>query len=247
VTYLLANGADPNRMTRWGFTALHQAVRRDNALATIEALLDASADPTLANPHDGRTAVSMAARRGRRDVIDLLDRRGVPLGLAGVERLIAACARDDAASVATLREGEPRLVAELLADGGTLLAEFAGVGNADGVRHLLDLGVDVAARFGGDGYFDIAPDSTALHVAAWRAWPDVVRLLIGRGAPVNPPDGRGRTPLQLAVKACVDSFWTERRSPDSVAALLAAGASGVGVAVPTGYAEVDELLRTAAR
>jgi hypothetical protein len=95
----------------------------------------------------------------------------------------------------------------------------------------------------GDGYFDIAKDSTALHVAAWKAWHETVKLLIERGAPIDAKDGKGRTPLALAVKACVDSYWTYRRSPESVQALLAAGASLDGVAFPSGYAEVDELLR----
>jgi len=63
-------------------------------------------------------------------------------------------------------------------------------------------------------------------------------------APVNAVDGEGSPlPLQLAVKACVDSYWTELRSPDSVRALLAAGASAAGIELPTGYDEVDRLLR----
>src|SRR5437879_3308681 len=123
------------------------------------------------------------------------------------------------------------------------LPEFAAVGNGEGVRHLLDLGVPVAALYAGDGYFAIAQHSTALHVAAWRARPAVVKLLIERGAPVNVQDGKGQTPLALAVKACVDSYWTERRSPESVRALVDAGASANGVPYPSGYAEVDELLR----
>jgi len=95
----------------------------------------------------------------------------------------------------------------------------------------------------GDGYYGIAKESTALHVAAWRARPDVVKELIARGAPVNVGDGEGRTALQLAVKACVDSYWTELRSPASVRALLEAGASTEGIELPTGYGEIDELLR----
>jgi ankyrin repeat protein len=71
------------------------------------------------------------------------------------------------------------------------------------VRHLLDLGVDVGALFAeGDGYFNIAKDSLALHVAAWRANPATVRLLIERGSPIDVPDGKGRTPLALAVRVC---------------------------------------------
>jgi hypothetical protein len=49
--------------------------------------------------------------------------------------------------------------------------------------------------------------------------------------------------LALAVKACVDSYWTERRSPESAQALLEAGASVDGIAFPSGYDEVDALLR----
>ena len=84
-----------------------------------------------------------------------------------------------------------------------------------GLRNLLDLGVDAASLYReGDPFFDIATHSTALHVASWRAWPLAVKELIARGAPVDAVDAKGRTALALAVKACVDSYWTERRSPD---------------------------------
>ena len=245
--FLLEHGADPNRITHWNYTALHQAVRRDNALDNIELLLDHGADPRLENRVDGKSAVAIAARRGRGDVLQLFERRGVPVDLHGVERLIAACARNDGAAVRSIVDRELGLVREVLAEGGELLAQFAGVGNTDGVHHLLDLGVDVTAPYEkGDGYFGIAKHSTPLHVAAWRAHHATVRLLIERGAPLNAHDGGGRTPLALAVRACVDSHWSHRRSPESVQALLRAGASVSGVAFPSGYAEVDELLRSQA-
>ena len=40
VKLMLANGADPNRMTPWGYTALHQSLRRDNSLEIVQAILD---------------------------------------------------------------------------------------------------------------------------------------------------------------------------------------------------------------
>jgi ankyrin repeat protein len=95
----------------------------------------------------------------------------------------------------------------------------------------------------GSARFAIAKSSTALHVAAWRAWPEVVKELIARGAPVNATDAQGRTALQLAIKACVNSHWTERRSPESVRALLQAGASTAGIELPTGCGEIDTLLQ----
>lgn len=238
VVMLLENGADPNRLTVWGYTALHQALRRDNRLITIERLLDHGADPNLTS-RDGMPAAAIAAHRGRGDALDLFDNRGLLTPLTGAFGLLAACARDQKDRLADYPE-EAKL---LLAHGGSLLAQFAGVGNAAGVRNLLDLGVSPNALFReGDGYYGIARNSTALHVAAWRGWPAVVKLLIDRGADVSALDGQGRTVLQLAVKACVDSYWVSRRSPDSVRFLLEAGASTQGIALPTGYDEIDQLL-----
>jgi len=238
---LLAHKVDPNRMTQFGDNALHHAIRRDNGIAIIESLLDAGADPALRS-RDRRSAAEMAARRGRADVLVALERRGVVPAFHGVDRLIAACARDDRDAIRRLIGSEPDLVTELRERGGTLLAEFAGVGNVAGVRHLLECGISPAALYEqGDAYFGIAKNSTALHVAAWHAWPQVVRELIARGAPVNAVDARGRTAVALAVKACVDSYWTSRRSPDSVRALLDAGATADGITLPSGYDEVDAL------
>jgi ankyrin repeat protein len=246
VRLTLQHQADPNEMTQFGDNALHHALRRDNRLQIIELLLDHGADPALPNTRDGRPAPVMAAHRGRGDVLSLLVQRGTALAIGGVDRLIAACASDDRETIRSIAANQPQLVKELVARGGTLLAEFSGVGNVSGVRNLLDCGVSVAALYEeGDPYFDTAKNSTALHVAAWRAWPDVVKELIARGASVNARDGKGRTALALAVKACVDSYWTARRSPDSVKALLDAGASVSDIAIPSGYDEVDTLLRNA--
>ena len=240
--YLLEHGANPNGLRSRGWLPLHHALARDNNLIMFELLLDHGADPTRIN--DGLSAIARAAREGRSDVLDLFRARGIPIELHGVDRLVAACALGDAAAVRAIADGEPHLVTEVLAMGGDLLAKFSGTGNSPGVRRLLDLGVDVAAPFTeGDGYFGIPANSLAIHVAAWRARPEVVRLLLARGSPVDVPDANGRTPLALAVRACVDSYWTEMRSPESVKALLDAGASVQGIQYPSGYTAVDDLLR----
>ena len=89
----------------------------------------------------------------------------------------------------------------------------------------------------------VLPGNPAVVKAGPLVSPEVVKELITRGAPVDAIDAQGRTALQLAIKACVDSYWTERRSPDSVRALLEAGASTAGIELPTGYDEADKLLR----
>jgi ankyrin repeat protein len=241
--YLLDHGADPNRATQWENTPLHHALRRDNGIENIDLLLDYGGNPGLVSGRDDHSGTAIAARRGRGDVLASMERRGMPIALEGVDTLIASCARNDEAAIHEIVENEPHLVRELKSEGGQLLAEFAGNGNTEGVRRLLDLGVDAGALFKeGDGYFEVAKNSTALHVAAWRARHATVKLLIERGCPVDAADARGRTPLALAVRACVDSYWKRLRTPESVRTLLEAGASTKGIVYPSGYVEVDALL-----
>ena len=239
---VLEHGADPNWMPMWGSTAFQHALRRDNGIGMIEMLLDHGADPAVVSKKEGDTGFEIAARRGRGDVLALLQARGYTLQFAGVNRLIAACALGHQTEITRIVKEEPGLREELIAQGGKLLAEFAGNGNVQGVNCLLDTGVEPDALFKGDPYWDEAAESTALHVAAWRARPAVVKELIRRGTRVNAVDGRGRTALQLAIKACVDSHRKERRTPESIADLLAAGASQDGISFPTGYPEADALL-----
>lgn len=240
---VLQHGADPNAGTRWLHSGLQHAIRRDNALPMIELLLDHGADPTLPNRENGLSGFAMAAHRGRADVLRVFEQRGWPFEEESAHRVLAACALADHDLIAHLVHDHPEWLTELRTQGGSLLAEFAGNGNTDGVRCLLDLGVPVDALFrSGDGYWDVAKDSTALHVAAWRARHATVQLFIDRAAPVNALDGKGRTPLALAVRACVDSYWKNNRSPDSVRALLEAGATTAGIMIPTGYDAIDTVL-----
>jgi ankyrin repeat protein len=240
---VLDHGVNPNYRTIWKVTPFHQSIRRDNGLMMIEALLDHGADPLLSNELNGHNAFQMAAWHGRGDILATLERREFEIRLEGLDALVAACARADLERARSLASQNPELLTQLLAMGGTLLAHFAGANNDAGVRCLLALGVLPQVLWPhGDGYWDLAPGSTALHVAAWRANHEVVKTLIRAGAPVNAGDARGRTALQLAVRACTDSYWKHRRKPDSVAALLAAGARTDGILLPTGYSAIDELL-----
>jgi ankyrin repeat protein len=186
----------------------------------------------------------MAAYHGRGDILAALEQRGFELRLEGLDAIVAACARADHETARSLAASNPPILAQLLQMGGTLLARFAGAENDAGVRCLLALGVSAAELWPhGDPYWELTHNSTALHVAAWRAHHNVVRTLIAAGAPVNALDERNRTAIQLAIRACTDSYWKYRRRPDSVAALLAAGASTDSIELPTGYDAIDDLLR----
>ena len=162
---------------------------------------------------------------------------------SGAERIAADCNLPTQPSQMPLLTALHRHGPQTVGD----LAERIGISQPAVTRiqsRLLELGLNPGSVFdAGDGYWEVAPRSTALHVAAWRARPEVVALLIARGAPVDTRDGAGRTPLALAVRACVDSWWRERRTSESVSALLAAGASVDGVQYPSGYDAVDQVLR----
>jgi ankyrin repeat protein len=246
----LEGGANPNFMTHWKYSPFQHSIRRDNGLVMIAMFLDHGADPYLRHAQDQRNAFQMAAYHGRGDILAELERRGFASNYDGptpaLDALVAACALAHRPQVQGLIARNPDLRQQLIDLGGGLLARFAGAANLDGVRVLLDLGIPVDAPWpDGDPYFGVTRNSTALHVAAWRAHHDIVRELIARGANVNAIDPRGRTPLQLAVTACIDSYWKYRRKPDSVAALLAAGATKKGIKMPTGYDAIDELLGAA--
>jgi ankyrin repeat protein len=236
-------GCDPNYVPHWGTSSLQHSVLRDNRIQIIQLLLDRGGDPLLPNKKDGGNAAQMAARRGRGDVLKMLAERGIDVQLRGFDAVAAACAVGDRARADELLKTEPEARAMFAVHQGDLLGTFAGVGNTEGVRCLLDVGVPADALFSGDGYFGTPAGSTALHAAAWHGNADVVRLLIERGTPLDSRDGDGRTALQLAVRACTASYWMNRRAPEWVEPLLAAGASIEGIEAPTGYAEADALIR----
>jgi ankyrin repeat protein len=242
IKYLLEHGADPNLPWGRGVYAIHHALSRSNALEAIRLLLEYGADTSVISA--GQTAVVHAAREGRSDVLALFRDKGINVETKGVDKLIAACAVGDQQAVKSIITSFPGLLEEIKTIGGELLSRFTLNGNAPGVRQLLDIGIDVNIPYlQGDGYFEIPKDSLAIHVAAWLGRPYMVKLLIEHGAHIDIPDKNGFTPLALAVRACLNSYWTERRSSDSVAALLNAGASAKNIPFPTGYEEVDELLK----
>ena len=161
--------------------------------------------------------------------------------LTGDDVFLAACARGDETAARGFIVGEPALVGRLQASDSTLVADFAGAGNTDGVRLLLDLGFDLDSRTSLGG----TSADPALHVAVWRGRLETVKLLVARGAPLEATNSWGATPLSLAVRALVEqSDWTPHSSPEIVAVLLDAGASVDTVQpFPSGSSAADALLR----
>jgi hypothetical protein len=241
--YLLEKGAPAAGPRDRGWAPLHHALSRANDTPFIALLLDRGADPLALD--DGITAIQRAARDGRRDVLAELQRRGISVEMTGLDGLLGALAMGDDERVAARLADEPALRDAVIARGGELLCKWCASWNWDGMRRLLDLGVPVNTPFDeGHGYHGLAPGSLAIQAAAWFLLPRAMRLLIERGADVNAAmPRRNKTPLQLYVEACTASYWTEMRSLEGVQLLVAAGADSSSIALPTGWDELDALLR----
>jgi ankyrin repeat protein len=246
IALALRAGADPDRVTAWGRTAIEHAILRDNGWPLVELLLDhgaARAEETR------RRSVEAAARAGRKDLLEHFAGRGMDIPREGEVGLLVACARDDGDAASRIAARDRAALATLVDDAGRVLLEFAGIGNTGGLRRLIALGFDPTTIVPADPYLDVPGGSTPLHVAAWCARHDAVKLLVSpewrerHGVVIDAKDARGETPLSRAVNCAVDSHWTERRSVESIRVLLDAGADPEAVLrFPSGDDAIDEEL-----
>ncbi len=222
VAWLLLHGADANFLSRWGGRPLQKALQRDNPLSYFELLLDRGADPTLPD-NEGRSAFALAGRMARADVLDLFARRGFQIDLHGDDAFLAACTRADQVAARALTAADPGLVQRLQSENSGLLVDFAGAGNTDALRVMLDLGFDAGSARSHPPWLQ---GETALHVSAERGRLANVNLLIERGAPLEAVNCRGDTPLAVAVRGFVEqSEWNPNESTIEIArALINAGA-----------------------
>lgn len=88
---------------------------------------------------------------------------------------------------------------EVTIDPRVKLMYLANEADLDGIKELLDSGIDVNFR-------DI-DNRTALHVAACQGYSDVVSLLLERGAEVDTKDRWGSTVSQQALQALCFAFF----------------------------------------
>lgn len=220
---LIAGGADVKAASNAGVTALHWAA---SDLTKTRMLLDASAD-VRAVSQMGRTPLIVAASaNGTTDVVRLLLAKGADVNAAdavGITPLIAATVVDnvEVAKELLAHGADPHATARV-GHAATPLMGAAINGNVELVRALLvhkpDLAVmsadrTVTVKNGPVRYGNL----TALHAAVTGGNPEVVKLLLRAGAPIDALDTRGTTPLMWAVA-------TDRPRPAIVRLLLAHGA-----------------------
>ena len=244
--FLLDESADPNAAPL-GYTALHAAVLRGTlrdrgvpnddpgaGVPLVRALLERGADPNArllkGTPvrrwsHDfafmdrwvGATPLWLAARFLEVDMMRVLAAGGADPRLPsrdGTTPLMAAAGQGynrggGSAFLRDRRDFSSYNPVESAALGSTIPAAEERMARA-AVAAALELGADVnAANDAGD---------TALHAAASHGMNSVIQLLTARGADFHAENGRGETPLALAVYA--DGIGGDRYVREDTAALL---------------------------
>ena len=190
---LIEHGADVNLATRHSMTPLYAAVRA-NMREMIELLIENGADVNIATDTSWSPLIR-ACRDGNGEVVRLLLRNGGEVNVAtdiGWSPLMLACDTGNREfAEAFLRSGAH--VNTTMQDGWAALHLAARKGHTEIVGMLLgQQGIDI----------NIANEEleTPLHESAERGHEQVVRLLLEKGAEVNPRDEDGLTPLGLAKR-----------------------------------------------
>ena len=173
---------------------LFAAVQRGDA-ARVDALLEQHPALLPIRNERGDSLLLAATYQGRRDVLEVLLRRGAE---ATLHEAAAAGLEDRARAHLDTRPDE---VFAYSHDGFTPLHLAAFFGHERLARLFLDRGADVNARSKNETF---ARDNTPLHAAAANRQVDVAALLLERGADVNVRDGHGFTPLALAANSRSD-------------------------------------------
>jgi ankyrin repeat protein len=228
VRLLLEAGADPRRYdddAAEPSPAVYAAVRCGCSAELLDLLLANGAEPDLPGP-DGHSPLTLATLRGREDLAGVLLRHGAADDTTDADRFLAACQRADQAAVRQRLAQDPGLPGRLTdAQRAGAMVRAAETGHVAAIGLMLGLGFPVDAHGGEHG-------GTALHAAAYSGSPEVVRLLIDRGADIEARDTTwDSTPLVWGAVGSGRRLAGNPR-PDWTAAvqtLLDAGASTEGI------------------
>lgn len=228
VETLLAKQADVDAYGTDGTQALLWIVRFEDA-ALARRLLDAGADPNLANRYD-LTPLALAVQFGNLEMVELLLAAGADPGKvdAAGEPLLFTAARDGQAEIArALLAAGSDVDATDSNYGQTALMIAARAGRPGIVRLLLDAGADVDrqtpagatpkmrlpsenAGSKGEGIIrggwpqrgmraPVPGAKTPLLYAAREGSREIARMLIEAGADIERADANGTTPLLTAI------------------------------------------------
>ena len=215
---LIEMGADTNLIGA-GYNALHAAILRGD-VDTVVALLEHGADPdtrllkpnpvqrasedwSLKSPLVGATPFWIAANFREAEIMRALANSGADPLLTNEEQLSRPRERADRDSFTPRAIGGIASTVQAAITGDSTRGRFYVQPNPDpaGEEQLALAAVIVAAEHGVNLNHRDHNESTAMHDAAARGLPNIIRELAERGADVNALNSRGMTPLDLALAA----------------------------------------------
>lgn len=195
VQLFLQSGMNPNATNKTGQTALVVAARYGRE-AMLSLLLAHGGDPDLKDREFGATPLIWSAVGGFTKIAaELLDHRAdmeVREDRSGMSALHSAAAAGKTEVVDLFLERGMDVNSRDAADRTPLMWAVAR-GHLETVRKLADDGADLGAREKSLGL-------SALGVAAVTGRTEIAKLLLEKGAKIDLPDVKGKTPLMLAAQ-----------------------------------------------
>lgn len=187
----LSAGADVSMVVPWGRhrSHLHKAVIHGRSANLVRTMLQAGADPNLAD-EDGLSPHQHAVRRGEDTLAHLLEDFGAD----------RAKLTSDDLMIGELGRGVPADAGEVLVKpDADLLVRAARRGDLDEISRLISVGIEVNAT----------QELPPLHAACYAGQFEAARLIFSYGASLTQTNAYGGTPLGTCIYGSMDCFDEE--------------------------------------